>query len=374
MGSKLSSSKTSEEEKEVEYNDKTTGEEALGSVDLSDKVAIITGCNSGIGKETVRVLVNHNCTVIMACRDLKKAQKAKEDILQTLADSTNAETLDARMILMSLDLSSLSSVRRFVSDFNAKRLRLDYLINNAGVFGYKAFSLSADGYELQFAINHLGHFYLTQSLLPNLLSADSKNEGEPSRVIHVASATHKDSANPFGAWIDRHYESECGPLKSEYSRIGAYCDSKACTVLFARELERRYKHKLVSVAVHPGFVATAIAQNLGNYGLGHFVMNRFMAPFIKNADQGSATTLRCIAMKPQLLRGGHYYVDCKEANHIVAEHLQPMQCENEEDSQEYKCWAWSELLIQKAGFGLEADGDGDDADDQKTNQHNDNDQ
>lgn len=142
---------------------------------------------------------------------------------------------------------------------------------------------------------------------------------------------------------------ECGPLKDEYSRTGAYSNAKACTVLFARELERRYKDKLVSIAVHPGFVSTGLAKNIGN-GLGDFVFKNIMSPFLKNSDVGSSTTLRCVGMEFDELMGGHYYVDCKPANHIVADHLQPMEYDNIEESQEFKCWKWSEILLKKAGF------------------------
>eukprot|EP01084_Bolivina_argentea_P059600 108864_1 len=181
----MGNSQTSTESKEIEYNDKTTGEQGLGlATDLSNKVAIITGCNSGIGKDTVRVLSNHNCTIIMACRDKTKAQTAKDDIINTLKDTKNAKTLNTRIIIMHLDLADLSSIKQFVINFNQKKLTLNYLVNNAGVFGYKNYLCSKDGYELQFAINHLGHFYLTMLLLPNILSMDNKTE--PSRVIHIA--------------------------------------------------------------------------------------------------------------------------------------------------------------------------------------------
>lgn len=189
------------ESKDIEYNDKTTGDEALGDIDLTNKVAIVTGCNSGIGMDTVRVLAKQNCTVIMACRDIKKAQVAKDEIMDRLKNMQNSETLNSRLIVMYLDLSNLSTIKQFVNDFKDKHLTLNYLINNAGVFGYRSYLLSTDGYELQFAINHLGHFYLTMLLLPNILNMDHKLE--PSRVIHVASAMHKDSNNPFGEWVDK---------------------------------------------------------------------------------------------------------------------------------------------------------------------------
>ena len=141
-------------------------------------------------------------------------------------------------------------------------------------------------------------------------------------------------------------------MKNEYSRSGAYANAKACVILFARELQRRYADKLISVAVHPGFVATGIARNLAN-GVGNFVMKNIMSPWLKDCDQGSATTLRCVGMKYDELKGGHYYVDCKEANHIVAKHLQPKEYKDVEASMEFLCWNWSEILIRKAGFEMD---------------------
>ena len=200
MGNKGTKDATESKEDAI-YDNKTTGDQALGDIDLSNKVAIVTGCNSGIGKETVRVMAKQICIVIMACRNVKTAQTAKEDIIKMLKDTKYAETLDDRLVVMHLDLADLANIKQFVDGFNEKKLDLHYLINNAGVFGYKSYTLSQQGYELQFAINHLGHFYLTQLLLPNLLNMTNKTE--PSRVIHVASAVHKDSANPFGPWIEK---------------------------------------------------------------------------------------------------------------------------------------------------------------------------
>lgn len=155
----------------------TTSVEALNGMDLSGKVAIVTGSNAGIGKQTVKTLYDHGCDVIMACRNMDKADKARLDII----NSTDAST--GSIVTMEMDLSSLQSVRDFAVDFTKTNQSVDYLICNAGIAALNEFETSKDGYEMQWAVNHMGHQYLTQLLMPKLIESKS-------RVISVASRAH----------------------------------------------------------------------------------------------------------------------------------------------------------------------------------------
>ena len=132
------------QEKSREFNGYTTAEQALGNMNLNGKTAIVTGSNSGIGKETVRVLLKQGCTVIMACRSDSKAKTAMNDILRNLKLSQDYNKLS----FMKLDLSSLASVESFANEFNSKGIKLNYLINNAGIMALPKYTTSKDGFEM----------------------------------------------------------------------------------------------------------------------------------------------------------------------------------------------------------------------------------
>merc|ERR1719464_366788 len=154
-------------DKMSKFNSYTTSKQALDGIDLTGKTAIVTGCNTGIGKQTAKTLYEHGCDVIMACRNTTAAEEARSDIINSSAAST------ATIEVFALDLSSLQSVRDFATAYTQKQLPIHFLINNAGIMALPEFKTSAQGYELQFAVNHVGHFYLTKLLLPTLL----KNKG-----------------------------------------------------------------------------------------------------------------------------------------------------------------------------------------------------
>ena len=133
-------------EKSHPFNAYTTGEEAINNVNLDGKTAIVTGSNTGIGKETVRVLVKQGCNVIMACRSPEKAENGRNDILNNLGLSKDCNKLS----IMILDLSSLDSIKLFCNQFNKKNIKLDYLINNAGVSSLQNYTTTKDGFEKVF--------------------------------------------------------------------------------------------------------------------------------------------------------------------------------------------------------------------------------
>jgi NAD(P)-dependent dehydrogenase (short-subunit alcohol dehydrogenase family) len=203
--------------------------------DLAGKTAVVTGGNSGIGHEAARELARRRAHVILACRDLARANEAIAQI-HALLPSVSLEA-------MQLDLASLASVHRFAEGFTARSIPLDLLINNAGVMAPGRRRETADGFELQIGTNHLGHFALTLLLLPRM-------EGRKgARVVTVSSTAHKIGRIRFD------------DLQSErsYGRWRCYCQSKLANVLFARELDRRLRERgsvIASVAAHPGYAAT----------------------------------------------------------------------------------------------------------------------
>jgi protochlorophyllide reductase len=198
--------------------------------DHTGKVVLITGANSGIGFETARVLADHGAHVVMACRDLEKARRAADELENDL-DRSSIE-------LLPLDLADLVDVRRAAEKFQAEHARLDILINNAGVMG-TPYRQTADGFELQMATNHLGHFALTGLLLDRLLTSG------PSRVVTVSSQMHR-----YGH-ID--FDDVAGlRVGNTWRHYGA---SKLANLLFTAELSRRLLangESTIAVAAHPG--------------------------------------------------------------------------------------------------------------------------
>uniref|UniRef100_A0A8C3P317 WW domain-containing oxidoreductase n=1 Tax=Cyanoderma ruficeps TaxID=181631 RepID=A0A8C3P317_9PASS len=234
------------------YDGNTTAMEILQGRDLSGKVVIITGANSGIGFETAKSLALHGACVILACRSLARGNDAVQRIL--------GEWHKAKVEAMTLDLASLQSVQHFAEAFKSKNLPLHILICNAGMFG-APWSLTEDGLESTFQVNHLGHFYLVQLL------EDVLRQSSPARVVMVSSESHrfseiKDSSGKLDF-------SLLSPSKKEYWAMLAYNRSKLCNILFSNELNRRLSpHGVTSNSVHPGnMIYSSIHQNWWVYTL-----------------------------------------------------------------------------------------------------------
>jgi len=202
--------------------------------DQSGRTAIVTGANSGLGLIVARELARAGADVIMTSRDANRGANALNAI-KTAYPAASVE-------LASLDLANLASVRAFVQSFLANHAQLDLLINNGGVMA-APHALTADGFELQFGTNHLGHFALTGLLMP----AFKQSVG--TRVVTVSSNNHK-----LGKMRLDDLQGE-----RRYSRWGAYAQSKLANLLFAFELDRKLKAAglpMISVAAHPGYSAT----------------------------------------------------------------------------------------------------------------------
>ncbi|WP_420629328.1 oxidoreductase [Candidatus Leptofilum sp.] len=207
--------------------------------DLTGKVVIITGANSGLGLESTKAVAAKGATIVMACRNLSKAEKAKAEVLQVVPN--------AKLDVMALDNASLASVRAFADAFKAKYDRLDILLNNAGVMAIPR-TETEDGFEMQLGVNHLAHFALTGLLLDVL----TKTPG--SRVHNTSS-----SAAFRG---ELNFDDLMG--EKEYGRWTAYGQSKLANAAFATELDRRLKeagHDIIANSSHPGLVMTNLQTN-----------------------------------------------------------------------------------------------------------------
>ncbi|HEX2794291.1 MAG TPA: oxidoreductase [Croceicoccus sp.] len=246
--------------------------------DQTGKVFVVTGANTGLGFEAAKVLVARGGVVVMACRNADKASAAMARIA--------AETPGARLDFVELDQADLDSVRRAADALKA-RGRIDVLINNAGVM-MPPLSRTAQGFELQFGVNHLGTFALTSLLLPAL------EQTAGSRVVVTSSIAHKSGE---ALWSDPRAEQG-------YSRMQRYYDSKLANALFLVELDRRLRASgsgVSAVGCHPGIAATDLGRN--------FAIARLMIPLagrlFNTAEQGAWPTLQ--AATDSEAESGDYY-------------------------------------------------------------------
>ena len=252
--------------------------------DLTGKVIIVTGANSGIGFEAAKEFSRKGGQTILACRNMDKAQTALAEI--------QAEIPDALAAIMPLDLASLASVRQFADDFTANYQRLDVLVNNAGIM-MVPYGKTEDGFERQFGTNHLGHFALTGLLIDMLLATPG------ARVVSVSSGGHRMGNMDFGNLM---YEGGNG-----YSDVGAYGRSKLANLLFTYELQRRFEEAGVdarALAAHPGSSST----NLGNHLADRWyfqVLLPVMMQLAQSSAMGALPTIRA-AVDPNA-KGGEYY-------------------------------------------------------------------
>jgi NAD(P)-dependent dehydrogenase (short-subunit alcohol dehydrogenase family) len=306
------------------FGAKTTAEQVTVGIDLTGKTAVVTGANSGVGAETARVLALRGAHVIMACRDLSRADRARRHILK----ASDGRVSEARLELVRLDLGSLTSVRTFAQEFVAQNRRLHLLINNAGAL-YKTRTETRDGFEAHFGVNHLGHFLLTTLLLETLEAS------APSRVISVSSDAMK-MATLNATFYD------LGWKERRYSAWRAYGDSKLMNLMFARELDRRVSGSgIVAHAVHPGVIPTRLVRERS---LSTLLIGLAMMPKMKTVAQGAATTLFAATAAEYGVRGGMYFADCQpHTGHRLSR--DPGACR--------KLWDLSEALVAEKGHAID---------------------
>jgi NAD(P)-dependent dehydrogenase (short-subunit alcohol dehydrogenase family) len=251
--------------------------------DQTGRTAVVTGANSGLGLETARELARKGARVVLACRNAEKGAAAAKDV-ESCAPG-------ADVMLAALDLGSLDSVRAFADRFKSEHGGADLLINNAGVMAVASRQVTADGFEMQFGTNHLGHFALTALLI------GAMRDRNDARVVNVSSGAHRMGRMNFD---DLHGEQK-------YGRWAAYGQSKLSNLLFTFELDRRLRaagSSIKSVAAHPGYSATHL-QSAAAPALDKFVMSIGNAVLAQSAEKGALPTLYA-ATAPDV-QGGEYF-------------------------------------------------------------------
>ncbi|WP_101950476.1 SDR family NAD(P)-dependent oxidoreductase [Mycobacterium sp. 3519A] len=288
--------------------------------DQSDRVAIVTGANTGIGYAAAAVLAGKGAHTVLAVRNLDKGNDA--------ANRIRAAHPNAVVTVQELDLTSLDSIRKAADQLRADFPRIDLLINNAGVM-YTEKAATKDGFELQFGTNHLGHFAFTGQLLDNLLPV------EGSRVVTVSSVGHRIRAKI-------HFDDL--NLDRNYNRVVAYGQSKLANLLFTYELARRLTAKgtpTVALAAHPGAADTDLLRNMptGIRQVSQFFWSNFIA---QGPEMGAEPTLRA-ATDPSARNGQYYgpggFAEQRGHPKVVASSAQS----HDEDVQR-RLWAVSEEL------------------------------
>lgn len=279
---------------------------------IDGKVVIVTGANSGIGKETAIELARRGGKVYLACRDTKKGEEALKEV-KKISKSDKVQFLQ-------LDLASLDSVRDFSKKFHELETKLHILVNNAGVMMCPK-ALTKDGFEMHFGINHIGHFLLTNLLL-DLLKASS-----PSRVVVVSGLAHK-----WGVINKEDLNSQCA-----YSRIKAYCHSKLANNLFTHELNKKLQGTGVTVnSLHPGIVPVNIVKRFIDTAALRFFLEPLVQTFFNTPQEGAQTTV-AVAVDPEFEKvSGKYFFNLKED-----------QASAESSNDELSSWLWkkSEELV-----------------------------
>jgi len=258
---------------------------------LAGKVAVVTGGNSGIGKEAAIGIARAGARVVIAARNPAKAAAALAEV-ETRADARG------RVETIPIDLASFASVRAFADAFTAEHEQLDILLNNAGGVLRKRV-VTADGHETQFQVNHLGHFLLT-----NLLH-DALARGAPARVVNVSSFAHTTARNGLD-FDDLDWE------RRRYGRgFGVYSATKLMNILFTRELARRSDPDVLTAnALHPGFVASNFARE-GDLGLLGSVGMPLIRPFAISSQKGALTSIY-LASSPDVAGiTGQYFIKGK---------------------------------------------------------------
>ena len=245
---------------------------------MKNKVCLITGANAGIGKVTALALARMGATVVMVCRDRTRGEAALAEI-KALSGNTHVE-------LMLADLSSQAQIRALADTFKSRYQRLDVLLNNAGLYAGQR-TLTVDGIETTFAVNHLAYFLLTNLLL------DVLKQSAPARIVSVSSGAHKRGTIDFN-----NLQGE-----QRYSGVYAYSNAKLANILFTRELARKLQGTSVTAnCLHPGVVATLIFRNTPK------VIDWLVQMFAMGPEQGAQTSIY-VASSPEVegVTGKYFY-------------------------------------------------------------------
>lgn len=274
------------------FDASSTADQVIEGISLDGKLAVVTGASSGLGVETCRALASAGATVIMVARDMDK--------LEAVAQELQREVPGAQLHTQHMDLADLNSVRSAATEILLYHPQIQLLINNAGVMACPLMR-TAQGFEMQFGTNHLGHFLFTGLLSQALI------DGAPGRVVNLSSAGHR-----FGRFNfeDHSYQSR------EYDKWQAYGESKTANILFTVALDLRMRERGVrAFAVHPGVIMTNLARHMQAEDFTALqARNPSGEPLtFKSVQQGAATTVWA-ASSPHLSgRGGIYLENCQIA-------------------------------------------------------------
>ena len=252
---------------------------------MKDKVVVITGANSGIGKVTATALAKMGSKIVMVCRNLERAKVAQNEIIQ----QSNNENID----LMLCDLSLQGSILNFSEKFKQKYDHIDVLINNAGMYLPER-QETEEGIEYTIALNHMGYFLTTELLL------DCLKESPKARIINVSSDGHRIGKINFDDFQYTH----------KYNGLKVYCDSKLMNIYFTTELARRLKGTNITTnCLHPGAVATNFAQQESSLFGWAF---KLVKPFLISSESGAKTSIYLASSSEVEDSSGQYFVRCKK--------------------------------------------------------------
>jgi WW domain-containing oxidoreductase len=295
------------------FNKRSTAEQVTADIDLNGKTVVITGINSGLGNETMRVLANRGAHIIGTARTIEKATQAANEI-------------NGHITPMACELSSFESVKECADNINALDLPIDVLLCNAGIMALPKLEL-ANGFEQQFNTNHLGHFLLVHNLL------DQVKQAEQGRIVMLSSLAHKMAPS-----IGINFDNLDG--NKYYKDWTFYGQSKLANLLTAVALSKRLEgSKATANAVHPGIIRTNLSRSMG--GIQGLVFNNTVSGWVagmmmgsKTVPQGAAT--QCyVATAPELTGvSGRYFSDSNEErpsrhgqNQELADRLWEFSCE-----------------------------------------------
>ncbi|MEZ4883782.1 MAG: SDR family oxidoreductase [Chitinophagales bacterium] len=285
---------------------------------MQGKIAIITGGNAGIGKQTAIGLAEKGYTIVLFCRNEQKGKIAQEEI--------QLQTGNPNIDVITCDLSSLENVEQAANKFKQKYDRLDLLINNAGLF-YDYLTQTGDGFETQFQVNHLSHFYLTQLLL------DVLKKSAPARIVNVSSAAH----------LGKKIDFEHLPYgKEKYDGLDVYGQTKLANILFTKELTRRLRQEgIIAFALHPGVVRTQIGRKNTKGWINWGWKALISLPIFSISEKKGAETSLYAATSLELEKFGGEYLK----NNMIVKSSKPSYNQNTAK----KLWELSEKLLKEKG-------------------------
>lgn len=306
------------------FDGASTTDQVIEGISLKGKLAVVTGASSGLGQETSRVLAAAGATVLMVARN--------EDALEGVAQEIRQQHPEAQLLTQIMDLADLNSVRSAAMAILQRTDEIQLLINNAGVMACPLMR-TAQGFEMQFGTNHLGHFLLTELLSPALV------KGAPGRVINLSSAGHK--FGPFN-FDDPDYHHR------EYDKWQAYGESKTANILFSVGLDLRMRDRGVrAFAVHPGMIMTNLARHLKPADITALTdRSPSSEPLaFKTVEQGAATSVWAATAAELALEGGIYLEDCQIAKAAAGDGVRGIESYAIDSAAAEQLWSLSEDLV-----------------------------